>query len=68
MKLNLFIALAKFPECKGSISQSSLSSSGIDQGNEVGRLVQDFVFLLQGFESFSSGLSQARWCHKEGSG
>ena len=58
---SLFFASAKIPKCKGRILPFSLYGSGIDQGNEEWRWAQDFILLPQGFESFPSDLSRARW-------
>ena len=41
----MFIALAKIPEREGSILPSSLYGSGVNQENQEGRRVQDFLLL-----------------------
>ena len=57
----LSIALTKISDGEGSTWPSSLYGSGVDQGNEERRCMQDFLLLPQEFESFPSDLLQARW-------
>ena len=37
--------------------------SGVNQGNERGKRVQNFLVLPQGFRSFLTVFLQARWCN-----